>query len=165
MKKFITFLLLCCNFTSLCHSTTINNTTKSTATLSSSCQFSTSDVIFGDYNPTSTEHQITSQNIDFRCTRATTFSLYTYATGGVNGSYGWQAPMTTTSSSDKLYFQVLESHVNSTYWNEDMNGSAEAYKGIATGSWQNVNFQYRILKNQYVKPGNYSTTHTMTFSF
>lgn len=139
---------------------------KSTATLSSSCQFSASDVVFGDYNPFATDHQQTTQNVTYKCNKGVAFSIWTYAPNSTTLSgYGVATAMTAPGTSDKLYYQVLESQVNSTYWNEDMNIDSESYKSVGTGTFQNVSFLYRIIKNQAVTPANYSATQTMTFKF
>jgi len=119
-----------------------------------------------NYYPFATDHQQTTQSISFKCNRGIAYSMWTYAENTtVLSGYGAASAMHASGSLDNLYFQVLEPQVNSTYWNEDMNTNGESYNGTGTGSFQNLSFQYRILKNQAVTPGNYSSTQTITFNF
>jgi len=170
MRKKITILLYLITCLAIANNEQTN--TKISAQLSNSCQFMTSDVVFGDYNPNNSLDLETTQSVNIKCTKGTAYSLATYSQTSyrmtnlngvpVNGSV---ASMSASGTSDKLYFQIREDHYTPGYWDEDMNLSDQQYKGIGTGMFENISFSYRIIKNQYVKPANYSATQTMTITF
>lgn len=143
-----------------------SSTTKSTATLSSSCQIFGSDVSFGNYDPNSNQHLEATQLISFKCTKGTSISILTYPNPNITPIYftglGWSHPMQNANTTDQLYYQV---YTNSIGWNGALNFDGIAYKTTANGTMQNTTFSYRVIKNQYVKPLNYSTSQTVVINF
>lgn len=165
MKKVITTIVLALSIgQAFADNKTASN--KATATLANSCQFSTSNVVFGNYDPNATDHLQSSQNLNLKCTKGTAYRIWTYAASSLTlANYGAVAIMTSASSTDKLYYQIYQSWYTPARWNDDNNYDPETYRGTGDGAWQSISFLYRVIKNQYVAPANYSATQTMNVTF
>ena len=165
MKKLLSIIL--CLMMSPVFAADVTGSQKATATLATSCRFSTTDVIFGDYNPTAEDHLYSNQVVTYTCTKGTPFTLTSSDNvSSTTNAYGVLAEM--TNSGTKLYFQVLLHWVSANSWFDDIdsyNGSGNPYKAVGSGSEETLSIQYRVIKNQYIKPGVYSATNNMTFTF
>lgn len=53
----------------------VSGSQKATAKLASSCRFNTTDVIFGEYNPSASEHLFSNQVVNYTCTKGTSFTM------------------------------------------------------------------------------------------
>lgn len=175
MKKIILMALLVGLSSSLMAQTTTTGTTKATASLSSSCRINTTDAIFGTYDPASAVNQQTNQTVDVTCTKGTPWTFYTgatdlYLTLGNTTVNGY--PITTNnqysgmiSGSNKLLYQV---QLQNGVWANDLyqdSSFSNAYINTGSGLTQTLTIPYRILKNQYVAPGNYADSATAYLVF
>ena len=164
------FLALTLSLLSInCFSANDSVTTKSTATLANFCQFSSSNVSFGDYDPNSPNPLTATQNNTILCTRGTVYHFYTLSQyQGVWSYVSFRGMWTSTMkyNGNSLYFQV---QMPGGQWEDDLQNGGLAnsghYVGIGTGSLQSYPRQYRILENQYVPPGNYSGYQTAYITF
>ena len=146
---------------------------KSNATLSSTCNISVTDAVFGSYDPLATDHLQTTQIVNVKCTKGTSYKLGMQGYDGSTGltSYGWTSSMTSSVGNNKLAYQVGLSWMGPTSWNSAFTWSPGSgtgyypYNGIGTGDFESMPISYRILKNQYVAPGNYSATPNMNVYF
>lgn len=143
---------------------------QATATLSSSCQVTTTDVAFGEYKPSDSSHTLSSQTINVLCTKGTRYNIGTTASNSKDistygfGVTGWAGTMSSATSTDKLYYQILEAHYAPDYWDDGMD-SARRPTAYGTGAWQTYTYPYRIPAGQYVKPANYTTTQSVLITF
>lgn len=147
---------------------TATNTTKATASLASSCVIGTNDVVFGVYNPVATSDTQTTQTVSIRCTKGTPWNFYEYALyyayAGATNSTGYASAM--IYNGNKLYYQV---QMSDGVWDNDVDMSGRPnnghFLGTGTGQTQTLSINYRIIKNQYVPPGNYKDTATVYVDF
>lgn len=150
------------------HADTATNTTKATASLSSSCVVGTTDVVFGLYNPNTTTDTTTTQTVSIRCTKGTPWNFYEYAVyyTGIGGSNSTGIASAMLYNGNKLYYQV---QMSDGVWDNDVDMSGRPnnghFVGSGTGQTQNLTLNFRILKNQYVPPGNYKDTATAYIDF
>lgn len=147
-------------------------TQKVSATLSGTCEFVASDVIFGVYNTLDSVYNETHQSISLHCSKGVAYQIMTFAPGNPlimeNGEAA--TAMLSSTTPDKLYYQVFEEQStyngsNGNVWDEDMNDPAQAQYGTGKGITENISFKYRMLKNQNVTPGFYSATQIMKINF
>ena len=144
-------------------SATTSSSTKASSTLASSCQFDVSDVVFGNYDPNASDHLQSSQTLNIKCTRGTAYTVWTFAPkNGNNGTYGYSAAMTSAEGNTLLY-QIYEK--NRGVWDDDMNLSNQTYLGTGTGKFEAITYNYRIIKNQYIKPSIYTDTVRLQVTF
>lgn len=142
----------------------VTNTTKATANLAASCQLTVNDAVFGVYNPGGTEDMETTQKMMAKCTKNTVYTLHTAvsrsaAFNGITGGAMYAAPV----NASILVYQVFDP--KTMQWKVDTSGATTGYSGIGNGDWQQYSYQYKILKSQFVIPGNYIGSTTMTVSF
>lgn len=175
MKKTIIFTLLASMSSIALAQTTTTGTTKATASLSSSCIFTSTDAVFGTYDPASAVNQQTNQTVDILCTKGTSWTFYTGATDlylalGSTTVNGYSITTNNQYSSmtlgaNRLLYQVqLKNGVWANDLYQDVN-LTNAYTGLGNGATQTLTIPYRILKNQYVVPGNYADTATAYIKF
>ena len=149
--------------TAFAESTT--KTTKATAALASSCRLLTTNVVFGDYNPAAEDHLTSTQTVTYTCTRGTPITITTAdgSSTSSTSSYGILASM--KYSSNTLYFQVFNPVAK--FWNDDIDGAngSTAISKTGTGSEETMTLEYRIIKGQFVPPGNYTATNTINITF
>ena len=83
-------------------------------------------------------------------------------TSGTN-SYGILASMKYLTNT--LYFQVFNPVAK--FWNDDIDGfnGSTVISKTGTGGEETINLDYRVLKNQFVPPGNYSATNSVKIVF
>lgn len=147
---------------------TVTKTTKATASLSSSCVVATNNVIFGIYDPNAKTDTTTTQTVTIRCTKGTPWNLYEYAAyysyAGATNSTGYASAM--IYNGNRLYYQA---QMADGVWDNDVdmpnrpnNGH---FIGNGTGQNQTLTINYRIIKNQYVPPGNYKDNATVHLDF
>ena len=156
---------------------TATNTTKATATLSSSCRLSATNANFGNYDPIVSSDSTTTAIMTIYCTKGTAWNFYEYAyyyyQNGVNNA---GVSMTTTemnilkslsnstgyasamiSNGNRLFYQV---QMSDGVWDNDVDMSGRSnsghYLGTGTGQNQDLSINFRIPKNQYVPPGSYA---------
>lgn len=142
---------------------------KAIATLANSCRLSVSNVVFGAYDPSANAHQQANQLVQILCTKGTAWTFYTdgpdyylkYGARKVNGvnitARDQYSFMQDANSENFLLYQVLKSDGQ---WQPDLWQGAfiGAYRGNGTGVTQILSIPYRIIKNQYAPPNNYSAT-------
>lgn len=137
------------------------NNINSSATLSTSCRFTGSDVVFGSYDPTAQDYQYSMQNIGVFCTKGTAFRISSDG-NGTDRFGAFSVIRNTTNSVNILKYQI---HGSDGVWSDDLYEAVRSYTGTGTGALQNLSINYRLMPNQYVSPGNYSGNHTLVLSF
>lgn len=175
MKKLLLLLLLPIS----CFANNINSTTKSTATLSSSCILNVQDLNFGNYNPSSDSFAsasvttICSRNLPYTIGNNATYAeikniKYSYIAGGNN----WIPYMKSATSSDHLNFNIFKNSSYTTvfgsstqYGNDVNNWPYVVFQMTGTGTSQVTTFYGAMPSGQFVTPGNYSSTNTIVISF
>lgn len=187
MKKLGIAFFTLIGFTALTsYADTTTNTTKTTATLSSSCRLTATNANFGNYDPTTPADTTTTSSMTIFCTKGTAWNFYEYALyysqTGVNNagvsmtsaemnvlkaasnSTGYASAM--TSSSNRLFYQA---QMSDGVWDNDVDMSGRPnsghFLGTGTGLTQNLTINFRILKNQYVPPGSYVDNATAYIAF
>jgi spore coat protein U-like protein len=154
MKSFLTILILAaCALNAQAGVATANMT--SSAVLNKTCTLSTTNVEFGDYSALNVDHQLSSNTVTLKCSKGTAWNYYQYsAYYSIAGYADTVAAMVNGTS--KLYYQA---QVADGTWDNDIDRPASAnlghYLGTGNGLDQTFNVNYRLLKNQYVKPGSY----------
>lgn len=139
---------------------TVSANPQATATLAKNCSFSVEDVVFGSYNPVSSDYQTQTQNVLIQCTKGTSYSI---SGNGGSSKNGTSAAMKNASdSSSLLRYSVF---ANDNVWTDDLNESVHWFHGTGTGSTQTLAISYRLLPNQYVSPGSYSDSNYYTITF
>lgn len=147
---------------------TATKTAKATASLVSSCVIGTTNVVFGEYNPIATTDTTTTQTVTIRCTKGIPWNFYEYAmyytyTGATNSTAYASAMI---YNGNKLYYQV---QMADGVWDNDVDMGGRPnnghFLGTGTGQNQTLTINYRIIKNQYVVPGNYKDTATVHIDF
>lgn len=166
MKSKITILAILASLTGAAMAD--NNSVKdfkSTAKINNSCLLSATDVVFGNYDPNNVDHQIAQQVIKFKCTKNAIFTISTYdqSSSSKKNQYGIMAVMKNGTSI--LNYQVYNPIAN--FWNDDIDGTngSTFISKVGTGEEETLYLDYRIIKNQYVRAGNYSGNATTTISF
>lgn len=156
-KSILCFFIFSCSQFALADNTSTNF--KASASLVNSCQFITTDVNFGEYNPNNTSPLTTTQTTTILCTKGTSYTFHTSSVYNGVWSYTTFRGQWVTSmvyNNVPLYFQVK---MPNGAWEDDMENwdypNKGFYVGTGTGKAEIYTLQYRILENQYVAPGNY----------
>lgn len=147
---------------------TSNNTLQIGTKLENSCIFTASDVVFGNYDPQAKIDHIANQSVTIRCTKNTAWTFYEHAAyysyAGATNSTGVAAAM--VNNGNKLYYQM---QMSDGVWDNDMDQpgrpNSGRFVGKGNGINQNLTLNFRIMKNQYVTPGNYKDSVTTYIEF
>lgn len=121
------------------------------ATVIASCRItSTTDINFGNYDPTNTVPTDAAGSFDFRCTRGTNYDLYI------------STPRTMTDGIDTLNFELYTDAPGSTVWPSSLPGVS----GVAgTNAVVPVDVYGRIPALQDVGTGAYNGSVTVTVEY
>lgn len=157
MKKNILALLIILGFTT--NTLALTTTMETAATLQSSCSFSMSTVNFEEIAYTYDKTSLTQ--LDFTCSKGVN-ALVTIEGGNAGESFRYMSDGTPTS--DKVRYSLnLPGKANEPL-GDGTNGTY-TFNLMGTGE---PDFQWigaQVLRGQYVKPGNYSDTLIMKFTY
>lgn len=147
---------------------TTTGSTKATATLSSYCTISSTDVNFGAYTPGSANragrYGVIPGNttITVMCTNKTPYNVYgqTYLSDET-----WHMKGATAGNTDVLQYAAwLSSDYYSGWFGAGYSGTNHI-SGTGTGSNQTYTVYFGIYTQAYVTPDSYSDTYTMTLNY
>jgi spore coat protein U-like protein len=147
---------------------TTTGATKATATWSSYCNISATDVNFGAYTPGSANR--TGKNgvipgnttVTVMCTHKTAYNVYgeTYLSDET-----WHMKGATAGNTDVLQYAAwLTSDYYSGWFGQGYSGTNHI-SGTGTGGNQNYTIYFGIYTQAYVTPDSYSDTYTLTLSY
>lgn len=158
MKNKIIFAIcaLACNFAI---GATASNTFTAGASLSSSCQIDTKDIVYGDlpFVTAGPARHKTTSDMTVRCTSGTGFTIT------LSSNTSWQLKGGKSENNDTLSFVVYLPEKPGYVWNE-----ANGYAHTGTGAIQTIPMMGQIVMpvaNKFVTPDNYSSTITANLSY
>ena len=133
-----------------------------TASVAASCATSISDLAFGAYDPGSLKSGSTTLVVT--CTNGTVYRVG--ADKGVNGASVTTRKMKLTTGADLLAYSLTigtngGTHVGSN-WGNDTTAGTDTVDGTGTGAAVNVTIDGSVAAAQYVAPGSYADTVTVT---
>ncbi len=131
------------------------------ATVSSSCQVSASNLAFGTYNVNSTSATTGTSTITVNCTKGTTFTVAIDAGSNAGGASNFSARQMTDGATTPNYlaYQLYTSNSYSTVWGDGTNSSSTV---TGTGAGPGVGNQItetvfgQIPAQQNVPAGSYT---------
>ncbi|WP_158596038.1 Csu type fimbrial protein [Oleomonas cavernae] len=133
-----------------------------TASVAASCSTSIGNLAFGAYDPGSARSGSTTLVVT--CTNGTAYRVG--ADEGVNGASVTTRQMELTTGTDLLAYSLTigtngGSHLGSN-WGNDTTGGTDTVDGTGTGAAVNVTINGSVAAAQYVAPGSYADTVTVT---
>lgn len=151
---------------------------KATVTLSSSCVISSNNIIFGNYDPTQGD-VFSTGSIITKCTKGTTYNLgITYGLVEVDNvnKYnvgGYIDKMTLSGGSEILKYNIFQDEAHTKIFGNantpGMNwgswGSIVSVYKTGTGIEQTTTMYAAMSGGQYVKPGNYSRSLSVSIYY
>lgn len=164
----IILLVLASTLTVPSYADMVNKTLQVGAKVENSCTLAVSDVVFGNYDPQAKIDHTTNQSVTIRCTKGTSWNFYEYAAyysyAGATNSTGYASAM--INNGNKLYYQV---QMADGVWDNDVDmpnrPNSGHFVGQGDGQDQNLTLNFRVIKNQYVTPGNYKDSVTAYVEF
>lgn len=145
--------------------TPVNNTFQVTATISSSCTVSGSNLNFGSaIDPLAVGVPLdATSTLSVNCSNTTPYTVSLNAGANAGGATNFTT-RTMKSGSDTLGYQLYLDSGRSTVWG-DGTSSSSAKNGTGTGSVQSLSVYGRIPTLANVVPGSYTDTVTVTVSY
>jgi spore coat protein U-like protein len=156
---------------------TVTASPKTTATISSTCNLSVTNISFGNYNPAGGDVS-TQGSINLLCTKGTSVSIGMERNPGVDTvncpnyslsfCYANGVRYMSDSASHALYYEIFASNNFSTSTVIPGPGWFTGNSYIttkATGATQSISFWGALSGNQWVNPGNYSDTVTAIVTY
>jgi spore coat protein U-like protein len=150
------------------HAGTTTGANKATATWSSYCNISSTNVNFGAYTPGSAgrtgKYGIIpgATTVTVMCTHKTPYNIYgeTYLSDET-----WHMTGATAGNTDVLQYAAwLASDYYSSWFGQGYSGTNHI-SGTGTGINQNYTIYFGIYTQDYVTPDSYSDTYTLTLSY
>lgn len=164
--------ILCGLITSSVFAGTLTANNKATATLSSSCTVQSDNLVFGTINPTS--DTFATGNITTLCTKGTAYkigiSLGNGGTGTSTMKYAYSGYVRYMNGSvDKLAYNIFrDSGYTQIFGGNNAWGGGQGYPVevnlVGTGATQ-ITPMYGALSSQFITPGNYQETTSVTVDF
>lgn len=132
------------------------------ASLISSCEFSITNLSFGNIAASSTGELKFNGNIQSKCNRDT--SLIIKINGGNSGDFNNRKMFGTNGNLDVINYNI---YIDETYTNpwQHTRGVAGLFNITGTGNIQNTIIYGKLNLNQYVKPDTYTDNLTITFEY
>ena len=167
-NKLFILAILAANF-SHSFADTITSSTKATAQLSSSCQFSVENISFGDITPTGTTDigwtstTNTIGNLNIQCTNGTSYAIALSLGANYIGGYRYLE----NSSANQAQYTICQTNVlniGALSCGKTWKSGTDRYSSKGTGSSQNIPM-YAFIKKGYYPPGDYSDIVTATVSY
>ncbi|MCS5710952.1 spore coat protein U domain-containing protein [Candidatus Berkiella aquae] len=144
---------------SCCHAATNTTTFNVTATVAANCSISANTLAFGAYNPLSAPTDSTT-DITITCTNGSGYNV------GLNA--GTTAGGTVTNrlmanGANTLGYGLYQNSGRTINWGDTI--GTDTVSGTGNGGAQTLTVYGRIPSAQYVPPGSYSDTITITATF
>ena len=137
--------------------TSITATMSNSATLTAYCTVATGNLAFGSYNGSTAD--ATTANISVTCTNTTGYSVALDA--GTTSGGTTAVRKLTAGGTDTINYTISQDAGHSTNW--ATGGSAQA--GTGNGASQTLVAYGNIAAGQFVTPGNYTDTVTVTLTY
>lgn len=143
------------------HAATASSTMGVSATVQNACIVSSSDMAFGNYNPTSASPTDSTTTIDVTCTTGTSFTV------GLNAGTTLGATVSTrqmANGTNRLDYALYSDSGRSTNWGNTP-GTDTPAASTATTSPSSFTVYGRVPAQQNVPAGAYTDTVTVTVNY
>lgn len=130
------------------------------------CAFSAGPtaLTFGIYDPSATAPADSTASLSYTCSSARSRPVNVQLSAGGGGSY---APRQLASGADVLTYNLYSDSARSAIWGSDANPPYQWVASVPAGNTHGATLTIygRIFVNQWVTPGLYSDTITVTLNF
>ncbi len=145
---------------------TATNSANNTATVNAACQTPTTATLsFGNYSPLANTTADSTTTINIKCTNTTSITSVALSSGS-SGNVSARQMQMTGATSNKLNYQLYMDSARTQVWGTS---GSNLYTGL-TGAGLNTNVTLTVYGTilagqQTAKPGSYSDTITVTFTY
>lgn len=162
MKKYVLASMLALAGIGSAAAETTTSTFQVNATVLKSCEISAADLTFTAFAPaTAGGNEDASSSISVQCTNTTPYTIALDA--GTGGGDVTTERLMTGPGADTLSYNLYTDAARSVIFGDGVAGMALA--GTGDGSLKSEVVYGRIVKNQFVTPGNYSSTVGVTVTY
>ena len=142
------------------HAGSVNTPLEASATISSSCLISATNVSFGTVTPAATGDVSATGTIKAHCTNGTAYKITISA--GSSSDANARKMAGTSGNTDKFAYNLYSDAGYSQVWKAT---EVDGIAGVGTGAEQSLNVYAKAPLNQYLKPDTYTDSLTVTLAY